>query len=87
MPQHLNDFLAPKVILKGDAFHVFQTFEEGGHIDILLHDITDLRPDLVVSNRAINNVIVMDVVCFLVLAVGKDERGPISEIAVETQKP
>ena len=49
--------------------------------------IADLRPGLIICNRTIDDVIVVDVVCILVLAVGKDERGPFSGIAVETQEP
>ena len=73
----MNGFLASEEILKSDALHVFQAFEKGFHVDILLNDITDLCSDLIVCDRPIDNVIVMDVVCFLVLSVGKDECGPI----------
>ena len=73
----MNGFLASEEILKSDALHVFQAFEKGFHINVLLHDIADLRPDLIVCDRAIDDVIVVDVVCILVLAVGKDERSPV----------
>ena len=82
----MNGFLASEEILKGNAFHVFQTFEKSVHVDVLFHDITDLRPDFIVRNRAIDDVIVVDVVCILVLAIGKDERSPISGIAIEMQE-
>ena len=74
----MNGFLASEEILKSDTLHVFQAFEKGFHVDILLNDITDLSPNLVICYRTIDYIVVMNVFCILVLPVGEDERSPVS---------
>lgn len=80
----MNGFLASEEILKSDALHVFQAFEKRVHIDVLLNDISDLCVYLVICYRTIDYIIVMNVDRTLVLTVGKDERGPIFGITIDS---
>ena len=57
--EQIDGTLCAKVILKGDAFNILQTFEEYLKCDVLLYQIADLNSHSVVYYGTINDVVVV----------------------------